>query len=153
MIQNKSTNIFILVLTVLVFFSSSCSKNPNGPDIPEAPVDIYLRPNDLDYIADGGWVYVTAQEPSRGIIVYRLFHDQFMAYERTCPYDPNECCEGSSIYSCSRLLVDIDGISIIDTCCSSKYLMTDGAPYEGPSPWVLKQYGTAYNGEVLHIYN
>jgi nitrite reductase/ring-hydroxylating ferredoxin subunit len=153
MFFKKTTNIFILLLTVLIFLSVSCDKDPNGPDIPEAFIDIYLRPNDLDFIADGGWVYVTAQEPSRGIIVYRLFHDQFMAYERTCPYDPYACCEGASTYLCSRLQVEADGVTIIDTCCNSKYMILDGAPIEGPSPWVLKQYGTEYNGDVLHIYN
>jgi len=125
MFFKKTTNIFILFLAGLMFLSVSCEKNPNKPDIPEAFIDIYLRPNDLDFIADGGWVYITAQQPSRGIIVYRLFHDQFMAYERTCPYDPNGCCQDTNLSSCSRLLVDNDGVTNIDTFCNSKYIISD----------------------------
>jgi len=153
MIIVRTKKSFILLLGVIFFLAPACKKGNIGPDIPEAYVNFYLRPNDIDFIPDGGWVYVTAEEPSRGIIIYRPFHDEFRAFERTCPYDPNSCCTGDDIYTCSRLKVDQSGLFIVDSCCSSKYLITDGAPFEGPSPWALKQYQTYYNGDVLHVYN
>jgi hypothetical protein len=107
----------------------------------------------MDYIEDGGWVYVTANTPSRGIIVYRLFHESFKVYERTCTYDPDGCCTSSPVYSCSKLLVESSGLTILDTCCNSQFLITDGTPFNGPATYSLKEYNTEYDGEVLHIFN
>jgi len=142
-----------LSLIIMILFLTFCNKD-KGPDIPEAYVNIYLRPNSIDYIADGTWVYVTANEPSRGIIVYRLFHDSFKAYERTCTYDPNACCtSSSSVLSCSKLTVEFSGLTITDTCCHSQFLITDGTPFSGPATFSLKEYNTEYDGDVLHIFN
>jgi nitrite reductase/ring-hydroxylating ferredoxin subunit len=142
----------IRITIIAVLFIFSCNKN-NGPDIPQAYVNIYLRPNTIDYIPDGDWVYVTAEAPSRGIIIYRLLHDEFEAYERTCTYDPNGCCTTSTTTDCSRLMVEQSGLTIIDTCCGSQFLITDGSPFSGPAHYSLKQYYTEYDGEILHIFN
>jgi Rieske Fe-S protein len=142
----------IRITLIVVLFIFSCNKN-SGPDIPQAYVNIFLHPNTIDYIPDGGWVYITSDPPSRGIIVYRFLHDEFKAYERICTYDPYGCCTTSSTTGCSVLTVEPSGLTIIDTCCGSQFLITDGSPFSGPAHYSLKQYFTEYDGELLHIFN
>lgn len=98
----------------------------------------------------GGFVTLTANYPSRGIIVYRLSTNTFMAYERSCPYDANACCTQDT---CSRLVVDADALRITDPCCQSKFLIIDGSVSKGPATYPLKQYKADYSGGTLHIYN
>jgi hypothetical protein len=142
---------FLLILLMLALFTSHCKKE-NGP-LPFAVVNISIEPNSTQFInlnAVGGHEYITANPPSRGIIVYRLSVNDFMAFERTCPYDPDGCCTTSS---CTRLVVEDDGIIVTDSCCGSTYLILDGSNVTGPSVTPLKQYNTTYNGKTLHIYN
>jgi nitrite reductase/ring-hydroxylating ferredoxin subunit len=93
----------------------------------------------------GGWVYLTAEQPSRGIIVYRFSMDEFRAYERTCPYDPD--------HAAARVEVEATDVTAVDSLCGSKFLLTDGQPFKGPATLPLKQYQTYYDGNTLHIYN
>jgi nitrite reductase/ring-hydroxylating ferredoxin subunit len=137
----------------IVLFTGSCGKEKQCNDFPDTYIDIFIQPNTLDYIPDGGFVYVTANPPSRGIIVYRPFHEQFMVYERICPYDPYACCNPENAYDCSALLVETSGIIAVDTCCGSRYLLTDGSVIEGPSVCPLYQYRAEYDGIYLHIFN
>ena len=142
-----------LAVFTLVFLSVFCNKDKPCQDFPDTYINITLQPNTMDYIPAGGYVYVTANYPSRGIIVYRQFTDQFLAFERTCPYDPYGCCLDDDATQCTRLIVEGSGIIIIDSCCLSRYLMTDGSPFEGPSSCPLYQYQTYYDGTYLRIFN
>ncbi len=146
---------FLTVFTALIVVSLglSCNKDKPCQDFPDTYINITLQPNTLDNIPIGGYVYVSANQPSRGLIVYRPFTDQFVAFERTCPYDPYECCLNGDITQCAALVVEGTGITIIDSCCMSRYLMVDGSPFEGPSPCPLYQYLTYYDGTYLRIFN
>jgi len=141
------------ILGSLVFFAllvSQCKKE-DAP-LPFAVVNIRIEPNSTEFInlnTVGGHEYLTALFPSRGVIVYRISVDEFVAFERTCPHDPDACCSEG----CSRLVVEDDGIIIKDGCCESTYLILDGSNITGPSVKPLKQYFTSYNGKTLHIYN
>lgn len=148
--RNQAAYILIIILVLIPGFFA-CKKNNPQPQLPITYINIFIYPNTIDFIPDGSYVYLTADPPSRGIIVYRAFHEEFMAYERICPYDPYECCEDGN--SCSRLYVEPNGLTVIDSCCMSRYLLTDGTPFEGPSNYILKQYNTSYDGDVLHIFN
>ena len=104
----------VLVFTGIIMFSS-CKKDKKYDAIPYAYVNIFLDPNGTMYQNlnnVGGYEYLTADEPSRGIIVYRVSMDEFRAYERTCPYDP--------LADCSRIQVEPSGITCIDSCCMSR---------------------------------
>jgi hypothetical protein len=142
-----------LAATSLLLLNVACNKDKLCQDFPDTYINITLQPNTLDYISPGGYVYVTANYPSRGLIVYRPFTDQFLAFERTCPYDPYGCCAADDPTRCARLIVEESGITIIDSCCLSRYLMTDGSPFEGPSSCPLYQYQTYYDGTSLRIFN
>lgn len=134
------------ILIALPFIA--CNDKDGYADIPYAYINIYIYPNSTQYNelnTVSGWVYLRGNSPSRGIIVYRLSQDEFMAYERTCPYDPKE--------EDAIVAVESSSSTAIDSLCGSRYILTDGSPFSGPARLPLKQYHTYYNGETLHIYN
>jgi hypothetical protein len=132
---------------VIVLLASSCKKDKeNYADIPYVYVDFTIDPmfNNLNNIGDvevftGGY---------RGIIIYRASDIEFMAYERTCTYDPDE--------TCSKLYIDPNSsLFAVDTCCGSTFLLLDGSPTTGPATISLKQYRTLYDAanSKLRVYN
>jgi len=144
-------NISLAGFLILIGFCLSCEDENKYEDLPDAYINIYLQPNSIDYVPPGGWVYVSAQKPSRGIILYRTFNETFRAYERTCTYDPYGCCDNNG--NCSVLTVEESGLTIIDTCCNSRFLLTDGTPFDGPASLPLREYQTTFDGINLHIFN
>ena len=137
----------LLLISMMSSFSG-CKDKDQYPEIPYAVVNIFIDPNSTMYIelnAVGGWVYLTADPPSRGIIVYRLSQDEFMAYERICPYDPD--------MASARVEVESSAVTAIDSLCGSRFILTDGQPFKGPATLPLKQYRTYYDGSTLHIFN
>ena len=140
------------IAILFVLFLTTCQKDAYTP-LPHVDVNFQLFPNSTQYLnlnAVGGFEYLTANFPSRGIIVYRISTDEFLAFERTCPHDPDACCTGSQ---CSRLIVDDNRMFISDACCSSEYLILDGSNVSGPSQYLLKQYHTSYDGATLRIFD
>lgn len=130
------------IILLFLLASIGCGKE-NRPDIPYIYVDRTLYPNSLDYIAVGGYKYIN--EGYRGIVIYRLLSDQFVIFERCCPYDPE--------VSTARISVDPSGLTCTDSTCMSKFIITDGSPISGPSPFSLMQYRYSYDGETLRIFN
>ncbi len=126
-----------------VFFAA-CRKDNAVSRVPYVYVNAVIYPNSLDFIPISGSIYVN-NYGNRGIVVYRMEADVFFAYDRTCPYDPEN--------PLARVVLEPSGISVKDPVCGSKFLLTDGFPYEGPSKSPLLQYRTTYNGEQLYISN
>lgn len=144
----KALNIFLF----LIFFLAGCQKEAYTP-LPFVEVNIQIFPNSPQYFnlnSNGGFEYLLANPPSRGIIVYRTLPNEFIAFERTCPHDPDACCSGSE---CARLVVDESRLTISDSCCGSIYLILDGSNISGPSQYRLKQYHTSYDGTTLRIFD
>jgi nitrite reductase/ring-hydroxylating ferredoxin subunit len=138
--------VFILSLIVFVFLLPQCKKENQQNEIPVVAVNIAIDPNSTEFIrlnAVNGWEYITGGY--RGIIVFRASSNGFLAYERSCPYDWDK--------TTTRLIVDSSGITTICPSCKSKFILLDGTPYGGPSPYPMKQYQTTYNGSILYIYN
>jgi hypothetical protein len=144
----------IAVLTFILLLA--CNKQSNDR-LPLPPIDISINPNTTIYqeinIA-GGWIYLNQNDgalpPSRGIIVYRVTEDQFVAFERTPPFKPDSCCNAAKTI-CTALIVDYP--YVLDTCTNSKYLILDGSPVSGPSHISLGMYATEYYGDLLYIHN
>jgi hypothetical protein len=132
----------LCVFLLLMLMYTSCTKE-RDTRIPYVYVDYILYPNSIDYIPVG--TSVAFNGGYRGIIVYRPLPEQFMVYERCCPYDPEK--------SHARVNLEPGGVTSIDTVCKSRYILTDGTPFEGPSRYPLEQYRWDYNGNTLHIYN
>ncbi len=137
---------FILLLfSSFLFINNSCKKDKEDL-IPYAVVDFYINTNSTQYVelhSVGGWVNVTGGV--RGLIIYRKSIDEFMVYERNCTYQPSN--------SCARVSVDNTNLMAVDSCCGSKFLLTDGSVIQAPAKYPLKQYRTTFDGTTLHVYN
>lgn len=135
---------FIFVLLISV---TSCKKKKNNEEyIPYVYVDFYIpisNPQFINLNAVGGWVYVTGG--SKGIIIYRKSNDEFVAYDRHCPYMPEN--------SCSQLKVSSSSTTAIDTCCGSEFLLVDGSVLKQPSSYPMLRYQTLFDGNQLRVFN
>jgi nitrite reductase/ring-hydroxylating ferredoxin subunit len=137
----------VLALVFLfVFLFPQCKKEKQQNEIPSVAVNIAINPNSTEFIhlnTVNGWEYLTGGY--RGIIVFRASTNGFMAFERSCPYDWN--------LTSTRIVVDSSGITTRCPSCNSKFILTDGSPFSGPSAYPMKQYQTSFNGVTLYIYN
>jgi nitrite reductase/ring-hydroxylating ferredoxin subunit len=144
--HSKKILILLILFLFPVFINNSCKKDKNEDLIPNIAVDFYINIASTQYLelhSVGGWVNVTGGV--RGIIIYRKSIDEFMAYERNCTYQPSN--------SCARVSVDNTNLMAIDSCCGSKFLLTDGSVIKSPATYPLKQYRTSLDGNILHVYN
>ena len=143
---------FIIIgVTLLALTMSTCHEFPENPNRPNFYINFTIRPNDLHYqelSVVSGFMYLTSEEPSRGIIVYRMTMDEFKAYDRMPPNNPDACCDNGV---CSRLIVDSP--FVVDNCNNIKYNILDGSIIEGDGVYPLIEYHTMYDGDVLRIYN
>lgn len=144
-IYKISKRIFIGALTFFLVFVS-CDKAQEHDTIPNVAVDIYLDINSTMYLqlnTVGGYLYITGGY--KGLLVYRISEYDFVAFDRTCPYDP--------YVSESRLEMDLGNLTVHDTVCNSKFVIIDGSVLEGPATLPMKQYRTEFDGNILHIFN
>lgn len=132
----------------------SCKKESENPNAPDVYINIELNPNSTIYQelnTVGGWMYLTATPPSRGIIVYRKTMNEFVAYDRIPPNEPDNCCDDNG--NCSRLIVGDYFPLVVDECNNIHYLILNGSIVEGSGRYPLIQYRTTYNGNILRICN
>jgi nitrite reductase/ring-hydroxylating ferredoxin subunit len=140
----KAPLLLIFVLSTLII--GGCSKEEQKNEIPVVPVNFVVSPNSTEYIelnSVNGWVTVTGGY--QGIIIFRKSLTEFMAYERACPYDWEQ--------PDARVTVEASGITAVCPVCKSKFILTDGTPFEGPTHYPLKTYQTTYDGNLLFITN
>lgn len=137
----------ILIGICLLLVSSNCTKNNNNiiPNIPfDITIDINL-PSYIELTGVGGWAYVNGG--SRGIIVYRRSIDEFIAFDRHSPADPEGTCFLPLFPDENNFLV------LKDTCNNATFSLYDGSPMTN-SEYGLRQYATQFNGSnLLRIYN
>lgn len=136
--------LFILFFTLILI---GCNKNNNHP-VPNIAFDMTIDINLPSYnalISVGTWAFVTGG--SRGIIVYRRSIDEFVAFDRHSPEDPDGICP-------QPLFPDPDNfLTLDDTCSAATFSLYDGSPISG-SDYGLRQYQTSYNGtNLVRIYN
>ena len=135
---------FILWLPFLLFFLT-CKKEHQY--VPNVYVSLTIYVNDPANIVlqnVDGWKYF--EGGNRGVVVYRKSQFEFAAYERTCPYKPEE----------SNSIVAVDttnNIILKDASCSSQFLLSDGSPISGPAVIPLRQFHCVYDGTVLRVTN
>ncbi|MEA2043470.1 MAG: hypothetical protein U9N85_13095 [Bacteroidota bacterium] len=145
--QNHNIRTVFLTILLLQLSFFSCKNNNNNP-IPDVFVDIEIDLNNPDFYslqAVGNYEYITGGV--NGIILYRKSFDEFMAFERTCPHDPE----------IGIVTVDAERHTAVDSiACGSEFsLLIDGAVTKGPSGFPLKFYKVVYNNQlqVLRITN
>ncbi|HCC71111.1 MAG TPA: hypothetical protein DEQ09_08185 [Bacteroidales bacterium] len=146
------------LICIFSLFHNSCNKE-NNDVIPDVLVDFYIDLNDPEFFelnAIGNHVLINSSTNNmgikaagyddNGIIVYRSQVDEFIALDRTCPYD--YVLDGSSI------AVNVDGIYAECPVCNSTYALPSfGTPISGPSKYPLKMYRTSFTGRFVHVTN
>lgn len=136
--------IFSLILVTSLLSCVSTRRNP----IPNMPFDVTINlslPQYIDLQNVGSYAFVNAG--SKGVIVYRMSYDQFVAFDRHSPAEAS--------YDCDMPLTPRDDnfLELADTCSSARFSLLDGSAIEG-SDVGLRQYMTLYNGSnKLRIYN
>lgn len=143
-LTRKSFLLLMFLTLPELFFFYSCKKDKD--EIPNTYVNFYININSTQYIdlnPVGGWVYLTGGV--RGIIVYRQSMEEFVALERNCSYQPSN--------ECATVEVESSGMTAIDSCCGSRFLLMDGSLVNGPATRSLKLYQTSFDGNTLHIFN
>lgn len=146
--------ILIELALIILVMSHGCKEQLVNPNYPNAIINFTIYPNDIHYQdlnVVSGWMYLTSEyeSTSRGIIVYRFSQDEFRAYDRLPPNEPNACCDAQG--NCTRLVVDSP--FVVDNCNQIRYNILNGDIVEGDGIYPLIQYHTSYNGTELHIYN
>ncbi|MBK9292211.1 MAG: hypothetical protein IPM52_11380 [Bacteroidetes bacterium] len=143
----------VLLVFVLWLAFVSCAKEERNPNIPNVYINILINPNSTQYQplnTAGGWMYLTSDLPSRGIIVHRINQTEFVAFDRIPPNEPNKCCDGNN---CTRLVVDGNYPFAKDNCTGTLYSLLDGSIFQGSGRWPMIRYNTAYDGAMLRIFN
>jgi hypothetical protein len=140
-------NLRLFSFLLLVFLFFSCKKNNSNP-VPNVPFDLSIDislPSYNSLNGVGGWCYVNGG--SRGIIVYRKTIEEFVAFDRQSPEDPNGTCP-------SPLFPDVNNfLQLKDTCNNATFSLYDGSPISNSSN-ALRQYATSFDGaNNLRIYN
>ena len=140
----KQLLIFCLGFLLL---SAKCN-NQNQHPVPFVPVDITIDiqlPSYSNLQGVGGWTYLNGG--SRGIIVYRKAIDEFVAFDRHAPSDPEGSCP-IALYP-----DDQNFLQLIDSCNNAVFSLYDGSPVSN-SIFGLRQYATQFNGNnLLRVYN
>ena len=152
----------------------ACHEYPENPNRPVLPYPITIYPHSTQYYDPstqqfhdltfvGEWAYITSEieSTSRGIIVYRLSDNEFLAYDRLPPNEPDACTD--SYGNTTRLVVDFP--FVVDRCNNAYYNILNGQiivatpdkipnfPTDGTVVYPLIQYHTTYDGVKLTISN
>lgn len=146
-----------IVFGVLVFFIafSGCKKGVDTTQdfFPAKQVytNIDLRfPQYSNLNLLQGYVYLP--DGYRGIILYHTTDDQFVAFDRTCPYNTDQAC--------SFVTVDSNNVTIFrcghydhgfQACCNSTFWASSGVGQSGPAKRPLKQYYTSKSGYTVYV--
>ncbi len=138
----------IIFLGLFVFFGISCKKNNSQHPVPFVKTDFVIDislPSYSELQNVGGYTF--ANGGSRGIIIYRKSQDEFVAWDRQSPNDPNGTC-GTPLTPNTDNFLQLD-----DACSEGTYSLYDGAPLSN-SEFGLRQYSTSfYSANQLRIYN
>jgi len=166
-IFNRLNSVFVLSFIGFMLFNVACKKDKqqvsNQDFFPSVLVDFYVN-LDLPLYADlnfpNNHVYEKGQGyKQRGVIVYNTGFsgpDQFVAFDRSCPYKVDSACSVVSVdsstlfYRCGQY-TGAGGKFV--PCCNSKFVASNGGQTEGPADRPLRQYYVSLNGRILHITN
>ena len=142
----EKTGRILFLFAVAILALTACKKEAPAPEIPYVYVNFSIDPNSPMYDklnVVNGWETLTGGY--NGILIFRPGVEDFVAFERACPYDPKT--EGAQVR------VEEGGTTCICPICKSRYIMTDGTPLSGPSRYTLKQYQAVYDGHMLYVSN
>lgn len=134
------------VSALLIFGIFSCDNTKSKIPTVHVEIDIPLGDPQYNKLQNlGGHINITGGY--RGILVYHSVSDEYFAYDRACPYDPD----------CGKVFVKDADFKAVDTlCCKSEFdLLNNGIVAQGPAEYPLRAYRCTYNENtnVLYIRN
>jgi nitrite reductase/ring-hydroxylating ferredoxin subunit len=135
-----------IYIVVILIGIQSCREKLYEP-MPYINVNFSLGLNDPGNgnLTGIGGILVVPDHGLTGVIVYHRGEDDYVAYERTCPYKPSDRCAVS---------IDDNLVSVTDSaCCESRFLLNDGLTAQGPSVAPLHQYRVFLSNSTLYITN
>jgi Rieske Fe-S protein len=141
---------FISILFFTVMFNS-CDKQEFQNPVPNIDFNVTLNLT-LPLYAPllhplGGIVFYNSGAGSKGIAILRISNEEFVVYDRHCPYNVQDGCAVVEDEGNIGGLIDLD-------CCNSKFNMINGGfPSEGPAVNGLKPYKYTFNGTILRVFN
>jgi hypothetical protein len=132
------TQLIKVGLVVVLFLSSlSCNNRMRENELGvmvDLTIDLNL-PEFFELTTIGGFTYIIGG--FQGIIVRRNSPDEFVAFDRQCPVDPEAIC---------RLEADPSGLfAANDECCSASFTLFDGNITDGVSPRGMYRYQCFFN--------
>ena len=132
-------------LIICLLLIMSCNEEYQGDQIPIADfpnIVINLNlPEYRDLNLDKSSIYVDGG--LRGLILYRENQGNYIAFETTCSFQPNDACANVKVHSSTLYMTD--------TCCGSIFNFPDGQPTGGPARLPLRKYETFLVDNVLTI--
>lgn len=132
-----------LAYITLISFIFSCDKSDQK--IAEVYVNFSIQASEIGGVGNG--IYTNTNYGVNGIIIFHKDINQYLAFERTCSYDPNESC------AIVELNDENNPTLMVDSCCNSYFLLEDGTPIQGPALLPLKQYNTSFDGIYVNVFN
>jgi len=157
---------FLVLAVIGPILWQGCTSYPENPNRPHAYINFTIYPNTLQHQAlnvVSGWEYITSDpnSDSRGIIIYRKSEDEFLAYDRIPPNEPDACTDSEG--NTTRLIVDFP--FVVDQCNNAYYNILNGQifvaepdmipnfPTDGEVVYQLIQYSAVYDGNKLTVTN
>jgi nitrite reductase/ring-hydroxylating ferredoxin subunit len=147
-----------IAIIALAFTLQQCKKNTDTSDFfPPVLVKTQLNLNLPQYLTlqnPQGFVYLP--EGNKGIVVFHLPQGGYVAYDRTCSYNPKDACaavtmdRNLSSLRCGKYATDTT--SIFTPCCASKFDLNTGIALEKPASVPLKSYYTSYDETQKILY-
>lgn len=146
---------FFILHSSLLILGACGSKNDDQPRIPYVPVNVALTLTNQEFVALRSPNGVVVLPPGgsgrpnagglKGIIVVRQPGvNQYLAFERNCPYQPYDAC--------ALISLDRSRLFLRDSCCNSQFDF-QGQITGGPTRYPLLQYSTSVQGTQLNILN
>lgn len=142
-IMNKNYPFIFFILLCLLWLSGCKTDIPENP-IPYVMVYEEINLNDIrhqDLQQPNGYIYLN-DAGFKGLIIHSDGSGNYRAFDRACPYHPQDPCALVSMHS--------SGFYMEDDCCGSTFDLS-GAPTGGPAQNFLRRYATFIDGNYLIV--
>ena len=139
----------ILSTISLIILFTACSGSDdalrNNPNLPDLNFRFQLNLNFPEYnnLQFPGNSYATYNYGVKGIVIYNLNNEQYVAFELSDPNHPPSNCSG----------MIVNGVIASCGCDDNEYNIITGEPSEGDGLYIMKPYQVRRSGNTLEIFN